>query len=289
MALIINCNWPRVFKALAKILGFVLVLWFIAISPLNRPLYEFVLFHPSKFPIGFYNIGTVDNIKPRDVFFKSKDGAKLHGWLFSLPKSRITVILSHGNGGNLTHRTQLIDLLLQAKASVFAYDYHGYGRSEGKPSIDNACDDARAAYDYLTNVEHLPWRQIALLGESLGTGITGRLSTDVKCAGIILISPLLSLANRAGEILPFFRIYPNWLYPQGGLDNLSIFKNAHPPLLIIAGTEDHTLPINHADTLYECASQPKTYLRIEGAGHGDAKMMYSPLLAGYLSAFIERL
>lgn len=46
--------------------------------------------------------------------------------------------------------------------NVLAYEYSGYGKSEGAVSEDNCYADIRAAYDYLTTQKMIPPEQIVL-------------------------------------------------------------------------------------------------------------------------------
>ena len=45
--------------------------------------------------------------------------------------------------------------MLNSGASVLAYDFQGFGLSEGSPSVRKVCEDAIAAYNYLTDVAEL--------------------------------------------------------------------------------------------------------------------------------------
>src|SRR4051812_21544055 len=103
--------------------------WLLLSPPFGRPLYDMILFHPSVYPDGGYNIEVINGIKPEDVYFKVKDGSTLHGWWLNNPAAGPVVLISHGNGGNITHRAWLAKSLIQSGASVFMYDYRGYGRS----------------------------------------------------------------------------------------------------------------------------------------------------------------
>lgn len=48
------------------------------------------------------------------------------------------------------------------QVNVLAYEYSGYGKSEGTVSEDNCYADIRAAYDYLTTQKKTPPEQIVL-------------------------------------------------------------------------------------------------------------------------------
>lgn len=104
---------------------------------------EFVLFQPRK--------SNADNWKPdnlvfEDVYFESADGTKLHGWYCPVENPRAVVLYLHGNGGDLSWRTRrLRDLQQNRKVSVFIFDYRGYGKSEGIPTVPGAIADAEAA------------------------------------------------------------------------------------------------------------------------------------------------
>lgn len=49
-----------------------------------------------------------------------------------------------------------------SQVNVLAYEYSGYGKSEGTVSEDNCYADIRAAYDYLTTQKKTPPKQIVL-------------------------------------------------------------------------------------------------------------------------------
>ena len=59
---------------------------------------ELLLFFPAKYPAG--------NWKPRDlrfkdVWFTAADGTRLHGWYCPCDKPRATILIAHGNAGNV--------------------------------------------------------------------------------------------------------------------------------------------------------------------------------------------
>src|SRR5438552_1444884 len=69
-----------------------------------------------------------------DLQLAAADGTALHAWYSCPDGARATILLLHGNAGNLTHRVHLLDALLRLPAAVFLLDYRGYGRSAGQPS-----------------------------------------------------------------------------------------------------------------------------------------------------------
>ena len=66
-------------------------------------------------------------------------------------KKLLTILFSHGNACDLSSIYPfLIDLSTQLKADVVAYDYSGYGRSEGSPSEEEIYSDVEQVMDFLT-------------------------------------------------------------------------------------------------------------------------------------------
>jgi hypothetical protein len=252
-----------------------------AANPLPSSWFDACILRPQRYPLGQYSVKEVNGINYEDCFFPSANGNVLHGWFFKCSGATKTVLLSHGIGGNVSSRIDLIQLYLQANTSVFIYDYEGYGRSGGKASLKNVLNDGLAAYEYLTQERRIAAKDIILAGESLGTGVTCGLSKRVQAAAMILQSPFTSLAKRCAEVVPFLN-RRDWLQPASILSNDEVLRHPHPPVLIVHGDRDTTVPVSHAIALYNEAVGPKSLLVIDGAGHtGDPALMYAP---GYLNA-----
>jgi uncharacterized protein len=246
----------------------VLVFAYWLLAP-ERPFYNSVLFAPSRYPEGQYSVTTVAGVTGEQIFFDTTDGIKLNGVLFRHPNSDLVFLVNHGNAGNLTHRFYLAQSLMQAGASVFLYDYRGYGRSEGQPTVQGICDDGQAAYRYLVEKQQFTPEQIVLYGESLGTGVTCQLFQRAPVSGIILQSGFSSLVDAGKKVLPLLNIYPAALFPKPHLDNVSAVKGEHPPLLVLHGTQDTLLPVNFSRTLFASASEPKEYVELPDAAHNN--------------------
>lgn len=284
-------KWKWFFKAAAVVTIGLACCSYIVLSPfVGEWLYNMVLFHPWKYPDGFYGIKSIKGVKPQDRYIETRSHGKIHAWYFPVANARYTVLLSHGNGGNLTLVADNIEMFLDHDLSVLAYDYEGYGRSAGAPSLSRVFESTLAAYRYLTDELKIPAGKIILFGESFGTAVSGDLASKAPCGAIILQCPLASVRRRGVEICDLAQIYPDFLWPESGFDNVRVFAHPHPPLLLIAGTKDQMIPVGHADELYKTAAEPKTYIEIEGAGHShSATLMNSALYKKGLSDFLERL
>ncbi len=283
-------NWRWFLKAAALCTLIYVACMYVYFCPLvDQGICNKIIFHPEK-KDGPWTVRSVAGHEYQDVFFKSKNGSKLHGWYFPVKDAKYTFLCMHGNGGNLAYRTPEMELLLGTGSSVLMFDYQGYGMSEGKPTLSGVVDDAQAAYNFLVREKHVDPQHLILFGESLGTSVAGNLSRRVECAGIVLQCPIASIRRRACEIVGPVCIYPDFLWPSAGFDNVGIFREKHAPLLLISGTLDPMIPVAHGDDLFRQASQPKTYVRIEGVGHtGDPRLTTAPEYARALNAFLQRL
>lgn len=243
-----------------------------------------MLFFPSRFPRDWEGIPCLEGIQGEDVFFTGENNQRLNGWYFEKPGSDYVILFSHGNSGNLTIRHHISRLMLKAGYSVFVYDYQGFGRSSGLPTIDGICSDGLAAYDYLLNQRGVEPEQIILYGESLGAAVASHLSTVRKCSGLILQSGFSSLRRIAFEHFPFLRIYPAGLFPSPPLDSLSILEKSDVPLLLIHGQLDRVIPVKHSHDMYQVAGGVKRFLLLSGTAHGD---IWTTAESEYVEALIS--
>lgn len=105
-----------------------------------------IIYHPVKYLDGLWDTSNMP-LPIQDIWFKAKDGVKLHGWYVSSEGAVATLLFFHGNAGNITHRLKNIFLLHHLKLNVFIFDYRGFGRSEGDPDEADIYLDCQAAYD----------------------------------------------------------------------------------------------------------------------------------------------
>ena len=93
-----------------------------------------------------------------DVRLKTGDGVAIAAWWVPAEKPRGAVVLAHGNGGNMSHRLDKMRLFHDLGYRVMAFDYRGYGASEGKPSEEGTCADMAAAVDHVGTVRGIEQR-----------------------------------------------------------------------------------------------------------------------------------
>jgi fermentation-respiration switch protein FrsA (DUF1100 family) len=274
--------------ALALFVIGLVVLYVVLCPRLNYGMYRPLLFHPVAFvDADDAAAPQLEGVNGAEVSFKDTAGHTIYGWYFDNPKAKYTALLSHGNGGNVGYRTDTVSVLLHAGTSVLIYDYRGYGKSGGIPTVDGICDDALCAYDYLNKQRCIPADHIILYGESLGCAVSTYVSTQRQCSGMILQSGFASLNRIAAEIFPLLAIYPGTLLADPPLDSISVLKNPHPPVFIVHGHKDQVVPFAHAAALYQAACEPKEFMELPSCGHNDICGSALPEFSRAISQFLK--
>ena len=75
---------------------------------------------------------------PEVLKITTASGKKISAVYLPNPAAGSRLLVSHGNAEDLGDDRNWLEDLRRAGFSVFAYDYEGYGTSEGKPS-EKAC------------------------------------------------------------------------------------------------------------------------------------------------------
>jgi fermentation-respiration switch protein FrsA (DUF1100 family) len=220
------------------------------------------VYHPSR----FISTSGADLGRPfQDVTFKAVDGVELNGWFFpadtNSTRSRLAVLLCHGNAGNIGGRLDTCAALLQTGVNVFVFDYRGYGRSHGRPSEEGTYRDAQAAYQWLRQ-QGFSGTNIIAYGESLGGGVAAELAMRERAGGLVLQSTFTSIADMAAELFPW--LPTRWL---GTIryDTYSKVPRLNVPLLVMHSPADEIVPFRHGQKNFARAGEPKLFCELAGS------------------------
>ena len=197
-------------------------------------------------------------------FIVTEDGWRLHAWYVAPRDGGPVLLWSHGNAGNIDSRQALLPALAARGLGVLAYDYRGYGRSEGSPSERGVYLDATAAFDDLV-ARGIDPVTIACFGESLGGAVSIEVATRRRCGAVIAVSTFTRLADVAR------RHYG----PLGSLagdrfDSLARLSRVSAPVFVAHGDRDEIVPFEQGERLFAAARPPKRFFRIAGADHNEA-------------------
>lgn len=176
------------------------------------------------------------------------------------PTAQYTLLFSHGNAEDLGADLPLLDIYRRSGFAVFAYDFRGYGTSEGHSSEPTVYADAEAAYEALTKQLGVPPTRIISMGRSLGCAAAIHIATTHPVAGLVVEAPFLS----AFRVLTHIQVLP-W----DKFNNASKIKRVRVPVLVIQGDADEIVPFRHGQRIFELANEPKQKLWVHGAHHND--------------------
>ncbi len=250
---------------------------------LMRTFENRLIFFPPRYPEGFVSIQAY-GLRLEEVWLTAADGVKLNASLLPVPESSKVLLWFHGNAENIGMGSDHLKALAQLGVNVFALDYRGYGKSEGSPDEAGVYRDAEAAYLYLVEGRHFDPKDVFVYGHSLGGAVAVELASRHECGGLIVESSFTSVPAMAHRIyhVPFIEYLPHSRF-----DSLAKIARVRAPVLIIHGTEDMVIPFEMGQKLFEAARQPKTLMRIEGAGHDDPYVVGGEAYFNRLRTFVQ--
>jgi hypothetical protein len=218
------------------------------------------------------------------VEIATEDGEKLGAWWVPAERARGTVLLFHGNAGNISHRLDYLVMFSRLWYSTLIIDYRGYGTSTGSPSEEGTYRDAMAAWRYLTEQRGVRDTDIVLFGESLGAAVASWLAARQTPRVLILASPFTSAIDLGAQVYWFL---PVRLISRFRYDNLSNLEAVRAPVLIAHSRNDEIVPFAHGERLYALAKEPKQFLELTG-GHNSGFIFMREEWVRALADFLER-
>jgi hypothetical protein len=188
------------------------------------------------------------------------NGENISAKFFKNERAEWTILFSHGNAEDIFSSTPFFEELSQTGFNVLAYDYRGYGTSEGKPSEKNAYEDIETAYNYLINEQRISPEKIIIHGRSLGGAVSVDLASRKTCGGLIVESSFVTAFRVLTKVS---------IYPFDKFENIKKIDLVKCPILFIHGKRDSLIPFWHSEKLFESANEPKTFYAVENADHND--------------------
>lgn len=217
-----------------------------------------------------------------DVYFKTRDGLKLHGWFLpAAGKPRGTIIHFHGNAENITNHIALSAWLPPEGYNVLIFDYRGYGQSEGKVTRAGTILDGHAAIDYALSRPDVDPQRLFVFGQSLGGAVALWVTAQRPEVKAIVVD---STFGRYRDIAQFHLrhiVLMDWaasglshLLISSGYDPLDVIDRISPrPLLVIAAGRDEICPPHLGKAVFDAAREPKSFWLVQDAGHGEAPLL----------------
>lgn len=242
-----------------------------------------IYFPPEHDPADWEHSG----LDVEDAHFTSADGTRLHGWYLEHPQPKAHVLLCHGNAEDVAFMGPLLRYYRdELDCSALAWDYRGYGKSEGKPEEQGILEDGRAAQAWLAQRAGIRPQDVVIVGRSLGGGVAVDLAANVGARGLVLERTYTSMPDVASIHYPWL---PVKLLMRTQYNSLVKIGRYQGPLLMSHGTADEVIPYELGQRLFDAApSQPKTFVSEPGIGHNDPHShQYEEALAKFLEGLPE--
>lgn len=197
----------------------------------------------------------------------------LGGARVTRPDAEVELLYFGGNASRVDdYGAFLVRALAPLRANVTSFDYRGYGRSSGTPTIEAVKGDALAIYDFVR--ERAGPRPLLVHGVSLGSFIAAHIAANRPVDGLVLEATAPDVRSWATRQIPWYakpfvrlKIAPALLEAS----NEQVVRRYTGPLLLLTGAEDPVTPPEFARQLYAASASPvKRLVIVPGASHGDA-------------------
>jgi fermentation-respiration switch protein FrsA (DUF1100 family) len=253
--------------------GLGVILFFMQPKFLYKPLPE-VTYTPGELGLDF-----------EDVTFSTDDGVKLTGWYVPADESKPTILFCHGNGGNMMHRLDSINIFNNLGLNCFIFDYRGYGQSRGRPTEEGTYVDAAASYRYLTEDKMIEPEDIIIFGRSLGGSIAAQLATNVKAQSLVIESSFTSYVDIGETFYPYMPV--RW-FAAFGYKTAEYLRDVDCPVMIIHSRNDEIIPFELGLELHEIANEPKRMVEINGS-HNDGFLISGEIYKKAWTSWLKEL
>lgn len=199
------------------------------------------------------------------------DGAIAHGIAVRQPGARSTVLYFGGNVFHIDrHAKVLVPRIAACPVNVVIFDYRGYGRSSGAPTIALMASDALTIFDHVN--AQFPG-QVVVHGQSLGSFVAAHVARQRPARALVLEATVTNVqdwaeANVPWYVRPFVTIS---MSPQlAALDNVAAVSAYRGRGMVLAGGRDRITPARLGKAVYAALpGEPKTLLISDQAGHND--------------------
>lgn len=167
--------------------------------------------------------------------------------LLTYPSARFLVLFFHSNAEDLGRcRGFCCYLREQFQVHVLAVEYPGYGICPGVPCGRTVMENALSALHFATDTLRWPLDSIKIFGRSIGTGPAVALASLFTFAGLILVTPFLSVRELFRDrVGPFSALVEEWFSNQEAAPKIT------SPTMIIHGQRDELIACRHGESLYE--------------------------------------
>lgn len=244
----------------------ILVIWVLVLCILWWLQYR-ILFYPSSelawIPTDEYEEFYLN--QKSEIVPNAQQPGVVNGWWFVHNPKMPTVLFCHGNSGNISHRSYMVNFCKLFGLNVVLFDYRGYGKSSGISNVGTLHLDATVVYRYVTS--KVSSDQIIIWGESLGGALASHLASNYPCRDLVLMATFSSLddillyreVRFASALSLVLRLMMNTMRSK------DILKNVKCPVIIAHSPDDEMIPFACSKVLYDSIpGDNKLFIEIKG-------------------------
>ena len=161
------------------------------------------IFAPTKVPAKSWDPADYGFTRDRAEVhtITTPDGEHLLAWYLRAQQPIASAVFCHGNTGNVTNFVEMMPALLAAGINILLFDYRGFGKSSGRPSLHGVVSDGISAAR-LHDTIRPPNLPTILYGYSLGGAIAAQVLRSHPFDGLILQSTFTTLPELTRVLYP---------------------------------------------------------------------------------------
>lgn len=210
-----------------------------------------------------------------DVSLPQEKSNSIHGWWVHRERWRKVVLFCCGSIGNMSREVSTLAFLCSGGAAVLAFDYPGFGRSNGIPSEKGCYEAAESAWEYLIEGTKTLPEDIYIYGRSVGAAVAAWLAARHECAGLLLQSGPTSVPDVAAFNYP---LVPSRWFCYIRFNTLRYVRASKSPVLVMHSETDTIIPFLHGIRIFDQAPPPKRFVQLTGDHYGNQWQMTPGLL-----------
>ena len=259
------------------------------ISGPQRPVLDYAL---TPYEVG---------VEATDVRFTASDGTQLAGWWMDRPEATQVVVIAHGHRGSKSDMLGIGPGLWRDGFAILLFDFRGNGESaDGPQSLAHYEQlDLSAAVDWVS--EQRPDCEVDVIGFSMGAATSLLVAAqDESIAKVVADSPFADMTDVIAAAARQMKLPPvplvgmvdritglRYGYRFDQVQPIDVVDRIAPrPLMIVHGSADHVIPVEHARRL--AARAPGSRLEIvEGVDHCGGYFADRPGYIARVAAFLR--
>lgn len=245
-----------------------------------------------------------EGLPKEDFYISSDQGYKLHGIWIAKGGSRKSVVLVHGYGFSLFGSMKYVPIFRRLGFNVLVYDHRYHGLSGGSNTTFGALEkeDLKQMIGWVKDKVG-PKSLVGTHGESLGGATALMEGADDSLVDFIIsdcayarMDIELAYRLKVEYRLPAFpviyiasvlnRFITGYFFDQ--VSPMASAMSIQVPTMLIHGTNDTYTPSVQGDMIYDCLTCPKTFYKVQGAGHAKSLNQDPEKYGEEIEAFLKK-